>query len=63
MTTVEVSRALRLSQPLVRNLIRQGDLRGVKAGRNYRVAESAVVDYLRGGGSDGRATEKPREAA
>jgi excisionase family DNA binding protein len=63
LTTSEVGETLRLSLPLIRTLIQRGDLKGVKAGRNYRVAESAVVDYLRGSGGNGRKTEKARETA
>ena len=45
----ELLEVLDTSHPTARKLIRTGQIRAVRVGREYRVLESAVVDFLRGG--------------
>jgi len=44
----EVASALRVSKMSVYRLIHSGDLEAIRFGRNFRVPEHAVNEYLRG---------------
>ena len=46
LTVAEVADLLRVSTMTVYRLIRSGDLAAVRVGRAYRVAETALDDYL-----------------
>lgn len=46
LTAAEVADRLRVSTMTVYRLIRSGELPAVRVGRNYRVAEDALDDYL-----------------
>ena len=61
---VEVAAALRVSTPTARKLIRAGTIRMVQVGRAWRITESAMSDFLRGGDSGGMGkAEMPQQAA
>ncbi len=47
LTIPEVAEALRVSVPTVRRLIKSGDLPARQVGRQWRIAESALDDWLR----------------
>lgn len=47
-SVVEVADRLNLSQHTVREMLKAGELRGLKAGRMWRVPASALDEYLRG---------------
>ncbi len=46
MTVAEVADVLRVSTMTVYRLIKAGDLRAVRVGRSYRLAEDEVDRYL-----------------
>ncbi|MDQ3396539.1 MAG: helix-turn-helix domain-containing protein [Deinococcota bacterium] len=46
MTVEEVARLLRVDEASVRRWLREGRLLGVKAGRSWRVEETAVQTFL-----------------
>ncbi len=46
LTAAEVAERLRVSTMTVYRLIRAGDLPAVRVGRNYRVREQDLVQYL-----------------
>ena len=45
-TPEDVAEILKLTKRQVLDLLRQGTLKGVKAGRHWRIAEEAVDEYL-----------------
>lgn len=47
LTTEEVARRLRVSPGAVRAWLRSGQLRGVRAGRRWRIREADLEEYLR----------------
>jgi len=50
--TVESARnVLKLSKPMVYQLLHERKLRGVKAGRHWRISQDALAEFLRGGGA------------
>ena len=46
MTLRDVASALGISTKLASRLVREGELYGVKVGREYRVAKTTVMEYL-----------------
>lgn len=46
LTVAEVATLMRVSRMTVYRLIRRGELRAVRVGRNYRVREEDLNDYL-----------------
>lgn len=47
LTVAEVARAMRVSNMTVYRLIKSGQLRAIRVGKNYRIRESEVERYLR----------------
>ena len=47
LTTEEVRAELRIKDRALRRLILSGDLVAVKVGRQYRISEEALADYLK----------------
>lgn len=52
LTVEEVAAKLRVSEPVVRKLLRQGRLKGCKVGKEWRILESTLEAYLRGDQGD-----------
>ena len=48
MSLKDLSDALGISTKLASRLVRSGDIFGVKVGREYRVAKSSVIRYIKG---------------
>jgi excisionase family DNA binding protein len=46
MTVVEVATVMRVSRMTVYRLIRRGQLKAIRVGRNYRVREDDLNEYL-----------------
>ncbi|HVL81694.1 MAG TPA: helix-turn-helix domain-containing protein [Actinomycetota bacterium] len=46
LTVAEVAAVMRVSRMTVYRLIRRGQLRAIKVGRNYRVREEDLTSYL-----------------
>ena len=46
LTVSEVAAAMRVSNMTVYRLIKSGDLRAVRVGKNYRIRETEVERYL-----------------
>lgn len=46
LTVAEVASVMRVSRMTVYRLIRRGELRAVRVGRNYRVREQDLTEYL-----------------
>ena len=46
MTVVEVATVMRVSRMTVYRLIRRGQLKAIRVGRNYRVREVDLNEYL-----------------
>ncbi|MHB1133961.1 MAG: helix-turn-helix domain-containing protein [Chloroflexota bacterium] len=63
LTVREVASLLRIGESTVHQLLRAGDLRGAKAGKNWRIARSAVEDFLRGPRAAAPSSERPRVVA
>jgi excisionase family DNA binding protein len=51
LTAREVAEYLRLHYQTVIDLLERGEIKGIKAGRQWRVTRRAVVEYLEGGQS------------
>lgn len=49
LTVEETSEALKVSTAVVRALLRSGELKGRKVGRDWRVLESDLHEFMRGG--------------
>ncbi|WP_433252927.1 helix-turn-helix domain-containing protein [Streptosporangium sp. CA-135522] len=47
MTASEIATAMRVSKMTVYRLIHSGELPATRFGRSFRVAEDAVIDYLK----------------
>ena len=47
LTVAEVATVMRVSKMTVYRLVHSGELPAVRVGRNFRVPEQAVNDYLR----------------
>lgn len=47
LTVAEVARTMRVSNMTVYRLIKSGQLRAIRVGKNYRIRESEVERYLR----------------
>jgi excisionase family DNA binding protein len=47
LTVQEVSQQLRVSELTVTRLVRRGELLGVRVGRQIRIAQSSLDDYIR----------------
>jgi len=54
LTFRELRAHLRVSPPVLYDALRKGRIRATKIGRAWRITESAVAEFLRGGG-DARA--------
>ncbi|WP_052668660.1 helix-turn-helix domain-containing protein [Nitriliruptor alkaliphilus] len=54
--TVEVASVLRADEDTVRELLRSGELRGVRVGRNWRIPRAALLAFL---GLDGEGADRP----
>lgn len=52
LTPEDVAERLRVSRLTVGNWLRSGTLKGVKVGRLWRVRESDLENFLKGGESD-----------
>lgn len=52
-TADEVAYTLRVSTETVYRLIKNGEIRALKVGRNYRIPEDALVEYFRKEYGDG----------
>jgi excisionase family DNA binding protein len=48
LTVVEVAATMRVSNMTVYRLIKGGELAAIRVGKNYRIRESDVDDYLSG---------------
>lgn len=48
LTVVEVAALMRVSNMTVYRLIKGGDLRAIRVGKNFRIREADVEDYLSG---------------
>jgi excisionase family DNA binding protein len=46
LTVAEVANVIRVSRMTVYRLIRRGQLKAIRVGRNYRVAEDDLTRYL-----------------
>jgi excisionase family DNA binding protein len=46
LTVAEVAHVIRVSRMTVYRLIRRGQLKAIRVGRNYRVREDDLNDYL-----------------
>lgn len=46
LTVAEVARTMRVSNMTVYRLIKSGQLRAIRVGKNYRIRESEVERYL-----------------
>jgi excisionase family DNA binding protein len=46
LTVAEVANVIRVSRMTVYRLIRRGQLKAIRVGRNYRVREEDLNDYL-----------------
>ena len=55
----EASLYLRVSEQTIYKLLRRGDIAAAKAGREWRIHKSAVIDFLRGGGEAKKKTGRP----
>ena len=49
----DLSRDLKIHRETVLNLLERGVLPGVRVGRQWRILESELVRFLRGGGKEG----------
>ena len=58
----DLLQVLDTSHPTARRLIRTGQIRAVRVGREYRILESAVSDFLRGGGGGSGTSENKEQA-
>ena len=56
--TPEVAQILRVSQPTVRRIIADGDLRSIKVGRSVRVDLADLTEYLKGNDAEPNNTEE-----
>ncbi len=45
-TVEEVAKILRVNERTVRNLIEAGELRATRVGRQYRISEEALQEYI-----------------
>lgn len=45
-TVEEVAQILRVSEPTVRKLIESGELQATRVGRQYRISQEALDDYI-----------------
>jgi excisionase family DNA binding protein len=56
LTVEEVAERLQLTPDTVRRFLREGKIRGIKTspgkGGDWRIPESALAEYLAGGGND-----------
>jgi excisionase family DNA binding protein len=57
LTTREVMERLKVTRPTVIKLLRQGKLKAIKVGRDYRFIKSELDSFLRG------ETDEPKAAA
>ena len=57
-TTKEVMERLKVTRPTVIKLLRQGKLKAVKVGRDYRFLKSGLDNFLRGETDEPRAATK-----
>ena len=48
LTVAEVSEILRIGEKTIRDLLRAGELPGVKIGKAWRIPEDALKKYIRG---------------
>lgn len=48
MTVAEIATVMRVSRMTVYRLIRRGQLKAIRVGRNYRVSEDELNAYLEG---------------
>jgi excisionase family DNA binding protein len=55
LTLKDVADRLKVSVKTVRRWVKSGQLRGIRAGKQWRVPESAIEEFVRKGG------EAPRE--
>lgn len=63
LTTAEVSEKLRVSTRTVLRLIASGELKGIKAGRQWRVSPESLRAFIEGGGvgvGEDKDTERQR---
>ena len=58
----ELMQVLGISHPTARKLIRGGQIKAVRVGRKYRILESAVTDFLRGGVVEASGTSRSVES-
>ena len=61
LSIAETRRILDVSPPVAYDLVKSGKLPAVRVGRQWRVTEGALREFLGGGGSQGKAQES-REA-
>ena len=57
----ETARYLRVSEQTIYKLLRRGDIAAAKAGREWRIHKSAVIDFLRGGGEAKKRGQRQRK--
>ncbi len=50
MSLGDLAEALGVSTKLASRLVRDGEIYAVKVGREYRIAKTAVIDYIKGKG-------------
>lgn len=48
LTTAEVSKALGVSQQLVRKLARSGEIKSIRIGREFRFTKNNIIEYVNG---------------
>ncbi len=57
LTVAEVATLMRVSRMTVYRLIRRGQLKAIRVGRNYRVRESDLSEYLEAQAVSGQVLE------
>jgi excisionase family DNA binding protein len=57
LTVAEVATLMRVSRMTVYRLIRRGQLKAIRVGRNYRVRENDLSEYLEAQAVSGQALE------
>ena len=49
-TAKDIQDILRVGRPTVYKMLANGQLRSIRIGKNYRITQQSLEDFLRGGG-------------
>jgi excisionase family DNA binding protein len=63
LTSADLQRVLRVSQPVVYRILTNGELKGQKVGKQWRCDPQEVRTYLRGGGGGGHRSKPAKQDA